>query len=294
MMTVDPMSVAKAACRQAGLDPAGLSPVRLHSNAVFVLPALRIVVRVGRGADAVARARRAITATRWLSTIRFPSVEPASGIEQPIVIGEENSLTPVTFWKLVDVSNTTSITGSYLGQLLAQLHALRPPFTLPRFRPLQRLAAAVSESQWLARTDRRWIERRVGDLEQELDQASTGETAMVHGDAQLDNLIPTAAGPVLADWDNVAKAPPMWDLIPAAAEQRFGARPSLLTEVLQAYGADPRSDPAWAILLEIYELRSVAAHIRMAPISPPHAREAMLRIASLRTGDRCIRWSSVG
>jgi hypothetical protein len=47
------------------------------------------------------------------------------------------------------------------------------------------------------------------------------------------------------------------------------------------------------VLISVYELRSVAAHIRRAPVSPPHAREAALRIASLRAGDRSVRWSAV-
>jgi hypothetical protein len=55
----------------------------------------------------------------------------------------------------------------------------------------------------------------------------------------------------------------------------------LLADLLDAYGADPTGDPGWPVLISVYELRSVAAHIRRAPVSPPHARQAALRITSV-------------
>ncbi|MEU8333631.1 aminoglycoside phosphotransferase family protein [Micromonospora sp. NPDC048839] len=291
-----PLEQARVACVIAGLDPSGLQPMRLHSNAVFSLPG-RVVVRVGAGADAVGRAGRAVMVTRWLAGQHFPTVVPVGGISQPVVVaGGSAQGIPVTFWEMADVGpDPASVPAIGLGRLLARLHQLCPPFVLPRFRPLERLAAAVRESGWLAAPDRQWIEERTADLEACLNRTEFRlGWGLVHGDAQLNNVFLSRAGSLLGDWDNVSTAPREWDLVPAAVEQRFGGSPRLLTELLAAYGADPTLDPGWAVLCDIYELRSVAAHIRRAPVSPPHARQAALRIASLRRGDRGVRWSAVG
>lgn len=285
------------ACRVVGLDAGGLRPVRVHSNAVFLLPRARIIVRIGRGADAVGRARRAVEVTRGLVGEGFPSVVPVAGIEQPIIVdGDQEDGAPVTFWEQADTGPAAEpVTGAELGRLLRWLHTLRPPFVLPAFRPLDRLIAAVDASNWLNASDRRWIDARAAELQRGLDMVEFRlGTGLVHGDAQPGNVISARTDQLLADWDNAATAPREWDLVPAAAEDRFGGSSQLLTQLLAAYGADPTTDPGWGILRDIYELRSVAAHIRRAPSSPPHAREAALRIASLHAGDRAVRWSAVG
>jgi hypothetical protein len=77
-------------------------------------------------------------------------------------------------------------------------------------------------------------------------------------------------------------------------EERFGGAPNQAKEFVRAYGFDITGWPGWTVLRDVYELRSIAAHIRRAPTSPPHAAEALHRIASLRSGDRQARWHPVG
>ena len=110
---------------------------------------------------------------------------------------------------------------------------------------------------------------------------------LVHGDAQLGNVLAKVDG-------RAVLAPLLWDLAPTAVEPRFGGRPALLEELLSGYGTDLTALPGWQVLYDVYELRSVATHIRRAPESAPHAAQAALRIASLRAGDRTVRWSAVG
>lgn len=287
------LALARRACSSAGLQPDGLQPIRIHSNAVFLHPTARVVIRVGQGFDAVGRAERAITVTRWLTELRYPTVIPMPGIEQPIVLPGQP---PVTFWQQVDTDDR-DVTATDLGWLLKRLHGLpAATFPLPAFRPLDRLTATATTSTWLTPEDRRWLIDRAALLQRQLDSSEfrLGPPGLVHGDAQLANVIPAVLGPVLADWDGVAVAPREWDLVPAAVEPRFGRYTHLLADLLDAYGADPTDDPGWSVLADIYELRSVAAHIRRAPVSPPHAREAALRIVSLRNNDHTVCWSAVG
>lgn len=296
-MGVTARALAGQAVLQAGFSAQGLRPLRVHSNAVFLLPDERVVVRVGGGADAPGRAERAVVCTRWLAGMGYPTVEPVSGVEQPVLLPDEaGGWWAATFWHHLEVEDRPPAAGD-LGELLRQLHNLpTPPFTVPYFRPLQRLMAEAHGSAWLSDPDREWLVSRASGLQAELDGAgSLGRVGLVHGDAQLGNVLTVVNRPaVLGDWDGVAIAPVAWDLVPTAVEPRFGGRPGLLGELLAGYGADLTNVSGWRVLRDIYELRSVAAHIRRAPESPPHAAEAALRITSLRAGDRSVRWSAVG
>lgn len=298
-MLVTVTALVRQAALRAGLSAEGLRPLRVHSNAVFLLPQQRVVVRVGGGGDAPGRARRAVACTRWLVGVGFPAVEPVSGVQQPVLLPDEaGGFWAATFWHQVDVEDRPQA-ATDLGELLRRLHDLpTPPFDLPLFRPLDRLVAAAQASTWLSEPDRAWLLARAAQLQARLDSvtgSAAGRAGLVHGDAQLGNVLSAVDGrAVLGDWDGVAIAPLSWDLVPTAMEPRFGGRPGLLDELLTAYGADPTDHPGWPVLCDIYELRSVAAHIRRAPDSPPHAVEAAVRIASLRADDRSVRWQEVG
>lgn len=297
-MSVPAAALARQAVLEAGLSAEGLRPLRVHSNAVFLLPRQRVVVRVGGGADAPGRAVRAVACTRWLVGTDFPAVSPVAGVEQPLLLDDEaGGFWAATFWHQIDVVDRPPAAG-HLGHLLHWLHSMpAPPFDLPPFRPLDRLVAAAKESTWLPKAERAWLLDRATHLQDQLGSVavSFGEPGLVHGDAQLGNVLPTNRNSaVLADWDGVAIAPRAWDLVPTAVEPRFGGRTDMLEELLAAYGTDPRNHPGWQVLYDVYELRSVAAHIRRAPQSAPHAAEAAVRIASLWTGDRSVRWSAVG
>lgn len=79
---VDPVEatvrLARVACRQVGLPAERLELVRLHSNGVFRLPWQRVVIRVGSGADAAARAGRAVLVAERLGKRGYPQVENSS------------------------------------------------------------------------------------------------------------------------------------------------------------------------------------------------------------------------
>jgi aminoglycoside phosphotransferase (APT) family kinase protein len=264
---------------------------------VFLLPRVRVVARVGGGADAAGRAARAVAVTRWLAERGFPLVEPVE-VAQPVLVEDNEAEAAVTFWHQLDIE-PGPVTATELGRLLRQLHELPtpPPFALPAFHPLGRLVAAVRAGSWLATEDRNWLLTRAGQLQGALAtmRFGLGPAGLVHGDAQLGNALRAVGrGVVLADWDSVACAPREWDLVPVAVEERFGGPPELVDELVAAYGVEVSRSDGWVVLRDIYELRSVAAHIRRAPLSPPHAAEARRRIGSLRRGDRGMRWFPVG
>lgn len=291
-------ALAREACARVGLRCDDLQPMRLHSSGVFRLPRQHVVVRVSGGADAAGRAGRAVAVTRWLAGLGYPTVVPVAELTQPVVLTDsDGAASAVTFWHEIDIEPGPVSPGD-LGILLRRLHDLsRPSLELPMFRPLDRLVEVTQSSPSLGESDRRWLTGRVAELQLALATATfgLGPSGLVHGDGQLGNVIRAAGGSVvLADWDGVAIAPREWDLVPMALEERFGGSPELVGELVTAYDADPIRAEGWAVLCDIYELRSVAAHIRRAPVSVPHAVEAARRIASLRSGDRGVRWYPVG
>ena len=80
-----------------------------------------------------------------------------------------------------------------------------------------------------------------------------------HGDLQPANVIMSAEGPVLIDWDLLASAPRGWDHGPMIAQTRRWGVPDTIYEAFAAgYGADLRDDP---FSVAVAELRDVAATV---------------------------------
>jgi Ser/Thr protein kinase RdoA (MazF antagonist) len=72
----------------------------------------------------------------------------------------------------------------------------------------------------------------------------TWPTAIVHGDGHPGNVVVTAAGPILVDFDLAGAGPAMWDLtIPVVHHRRFGAPGHMLSAFFAAYGSDPGDTP---------------------------------------------------
>jgi aminoglycoside phosphotransferase (APT) family kinase protein len=284
--------VVQEASGRLGLDVNGARPLRIHSNAVFVLPVPAVVARVGGGAEARRRAQNAVTVTRWLAGQGFPTVEPLDG-DQPVEVDG----TVLTFWRQVHIRPGAPPSARVLGGLLRGLHSIQgEPPPLQPLQPLLRLVAVVRTSPILNDLDRSWLLERSHELLEQYGNLEfpLGTPGLIHGDAQVSNLIASEDGRVLlSDWDAVANGPREWDLVVTAAEDRFGMSTEERSAFAEAYGYDVTGWPGWTVLRDLRELYALAAHIRRAPASPPHAAEMAWRIASLRAGDR-RRWHAVG
>ncbi len=284
--------VVADACARVGLAARGAVPLHVHSNAVFLLPAEGAVARVGSGFEAVDRACRAVTVTRFLASIGFPCVVPLA-VDQPVVVTPG---TPVTFWEHVPVWSDRLAPAADLAGLLRDLHSLADTPTLPALRPMARLLTTIEQSRALDGRDRRWLIERAHQL---LDRYAElayplGPARLVHGDAQLSNVLLARDGRVLlGDWDATCVAPREWDLVMTASEDRFGMPIEERRDFAGTYGYDVTTWPDWTVLRDLKELHSLGAHIRRAPTSAPHARELRWRLASLRAGDR-RRWHALG
>ena len=115
---------------------------------------------------------------------------------------------------------------------------------------------------------------------------STGVARVVcHGDVHPGNVIMTADGPVLLDWDLLCLGPRGWDHGMLLRLPRWGWPASWYDDFAAGYGASLAADP---VAVAVAEMRLVAAtlmRLRAGRADPQAMPEAQRRLSFWR-GDR--------
>ncbi|MFD3326494.1 phosphotransferase [Streptomyces sp. NPDC058701] len=254
-------------------------------NAVFAVGDL--VVKVGREAALLERAERELAVAGWFAASGVPAVRAAEP-EPRLVDGH-----PLTLWhRLPEAVRPPG--PQDLAALLRAVHALpAPPFALP---PRDLLGGVE-----------RWL-RLAGDAVDPADaaylrtrrDAYAGEVAAltpyltpgtVHGDALTRNVHVGPDGPVLVDLETVSADLREHDLVVMALSlDRYGLPADAYREFVTAYGWDVRDWEGCAVLRGARETASCAWVSQHAPANPAALAEFRRRVASLRDGDRELRW----
>ncbi|MHC5907152.1 phosphotransferase enzyme family protein [Streptomyces sp. S6] len=257
----------------------------LGENAVFAVGDL--VVKVGRDAELLDRARREVEVAQWLAKEGVPAVR-AAGAEAALVDGH-----PVTVWhRLPDAVRPAEPRD--LAELLRHVHALpAPPFTLPA----RDLLSGVE----------RWL-RLAGDaidpadaayLRERRDGFAAASAALtphltpgpIHGDALPRNVHITPDGPVLIDLETFSTDLREHDLVVLAlSHDRYALPTPAYDAFTDAYGWDVRTWSGCAVLRGARETASCAWVAQHAPTNPKALTEFTRRVASLRDGDDSVRW----
>ncbi|WP_026123277.1 phosphotransferase enzyme family protein [Nocardiopsis chromatogenes] len=285
-------SVMERACAGAGLPFQGAQQIALGENAVFALdggPAPGVVVRVGRDAGLLERARREVRVASWLAREGVPAVRPADGAPEPALVDGH----PVTFWRrLPDPVRPAG--GADLAGLLRRVHALgRPPFPLP---PRDLLSGV---ERWLAAAeghidpdDADYLARRRDAFAEKADAlAPLLPTGPVHGDALLRNVHVGPDGPVLVDLETFADDMREHDLVVMwLMRDRYGMPEEEYRAFTRAYGWDVSEWEGAAVLRGARETASAAWVAQHTPGDPGALAEFQRRVASLRDGDPSVRW----
>ncbi|MFW5420797.1 aminoglycoside phosphotransferase family protein [Nocardiopsis sp. CNT-189] len=282
--------VLAEACRSAGFSAAGAREAAFGENAVFALAAEPVVVRIGRGAALLERARREAEVAAWLAAEGVPAVRPAPGAPGALLVSGH----PVTFWARLP-EPVRPAGGADLGALLRRVHALgEPPFRLPR----RDLLAGVG--RWLAAAaghidpaDAAYLLRRRDEhAERIADLRPLLPRGPIHGDALPRNVHVGPDGPVLVDLETFADDLREHDLVVMAlARDRYGLPEAEYRAFTGAYGRD--ADAEWegaAALRGARETASAAWVAQHAPGDPRAREEFRRRVASLRAGDPTVRW----
>jgi hypothetical protein len=272
----------------SGVLPGAAGDARLLAlgeNAVFA--AGDLVVKVGRDAELLDRARRELRIAAWLAGAGVPAVRAAEA-EALLVEGH-----PVTVWhRLPDPVRPAGARD--LAELLRLVHALpSPEVDLPR----RELLGGVE----------RWL-RLAGDavdpadaayLRERRDGFAAAAAALVphlppgpiHGDALPRNVHVGPDGPLLVDLETFSGDLREHDLVVMAlSHDRYGLPAEEYDAFTAAYGWDVRAWEGCSVLRGARETASCAWVAQHAPSNPRALAEFERRVASLRDGDETVRW----
>jgi aminoglycoside phosphotransferase (APT) family kinase protein len=270
----------------AGMPP-GARLLALGENAVFA--AGDLVVKVGRDAELLDRARRELDIAVWLAEAGVPAVRAAEP-EARLVEGH-----PVTLWhRLPDAVRPAEPRD--LAELLRVVHALpKPSFDLPprellggveRWLRLAGDAIAPADAAYLR-------ERRDGFAATAAAVTPHLEPGPIHGDALPRNVHVGPDGPVLVDLETFSSDLREHDLVVMAlSRDRYGVPAEAYDAFTAAYGWDVREWEGCSVLRGARETASCAWVAQHAPSNPKALAEFERRVASLRDGDETVRWYS--
>lgn len=130
-------------------------------------------------------------------------------------------------------------------------------------------------------------------LERHARWADGADEVVCHGDVHPGNVVMTAGGAVLIDWDLLCLGPPGWDHAMMLRAPRWGWPARWYDELAAGYGRSLRDDP---IAVTIAELRLVAAtlmRLRAARADPGAMPEARRRLAFWRGDPDAPLWRAV-
>ncbi|NEY32497.1 phosphotransferase [Streptomyces sp. PRKS01-65] len=272
----------------AGVVPGAARDARLLAlgeNAVFAVGDL--VVKVGRDAGLLDRARRELAVAVWLQEAGVPAVRAAKP-EAALVEGH-----PVTVWHRLP-GPVRPAEPRDLAELLRLVHALpAPSFGLP---PRDLLGGV---ERWLRLAGEAIDPADAAYLRERRDGFAAAAAALtpllppgpIHGDALPRNVHMGPDGPVLVDLETFSCDLREHDLVVMAlSRDRYGLPAEAYDAFTAAYGWDVREWEGCAVLRGARETASCAWVAQHAPDNPKALAEFRRRVASLREGDTAVRW----
>lgn len=288
--TADTMHVAmRAVAAQIGAPADDAHLIRLTNNAVYVLPAARLVIRIARSHALHERVHKIVHLAAWFAEVGAPTIRLAPVIEQPL---RAQGLLATVWQYLEPVASAPTVTD--LGAVLRAFHRLGvPPFTLPVWDPVGDVRRRLADAEALRAEDRHLMEAWCDRLAPRVAELNTRiEPGLVHADAHVGNLLRRAdGGVVLCDFDATCVGPWQVDLVAVpVGEARFG-RGGAHRQLVSSYGYDVTTDVDWPLLREARELKMVAAAIPLLASTPGVAAEFAVRLDSIRRRDRSARWT---
>lgn len=257
----------------------------LGENAVFA--AGDLVVKVGRDAELLDRARRELDIAGWLARAGVPAVRAAEP-EALLVEGH-----PVTVWhRLPDAVRPAEPRD--LAELLRLVHALHSPsFPLP---PRELLGGV---ERWLRLAGEAIDPADAAYLRERRDGFAAAAAALtphlppgpIHGDALPRNVHIGPDGPVLVDLETFSADLREHDLVVMAlSRDRYGLPAEAYDAFTSVYGWDVREWAGCSVLRGARETASCAWVAQHARSNPKALAEFERRVASLRDGDETVRW----
>jgi hypothetical protein len=202
----------------------------------------------------------------------------------------------VTAWERIEASGKP-VDWVRIGELVRRVHDTAPaslpaavPLPSPAVLPWWDFDALLDRAA--PGLDQRAREGLEAAVERHRRWHEFDEVVVCHGDVHPGNVLMSADGPVLLDWDLLCLASPGWDHGPMLRfADRWGGRPGEYDEFARGYGRSLADDPT---TIAVAELRLVAATLMRvaASIDDPRARpEAERRLRYWRGDPDAPPWT---
>jgi aminoglycoside phosphotransferase (APT) family kinase protein len=284
---------AVAMCKRAGLPEIVGELLRFGSNAVFAL-GQAYVLRITPPGTSRIDVQREIDLACEFARLDVPAIHLAElAARQPL--GAHNCLG--TVWERLEEPDRNLIYQPF-GQLLHVFHQHTARLLVP-LEPWQPLASANRRLAQLRGhyppADMTMLTDCAERIAAELDHiAPTVPPGVIHGQAEVGNVLLRAGDPVFIDFERVAIGPREWDLIDTAVTvTRFGLPEHHYRDFADAYGFDVRAWSSYQTYRALWELRAITWLMRHGRHRPEVSREIEVRLQSWRDGNPNTRWSSV-
>ncbi len=217
-----------ALAARLGLGPVQPRVIGRFSNLALALEPLPWVARVATGTAGPrgdgAHARRELRLTRHLARHGAPALPPApAALAGPHLAGPWS----VTVWPRLALSGARPAPEA-AGTALAACHLAlqylpaRADDAAQDWAPLdeaRRLLRTPEVSRAAGAADHARVERLLDTLQARL-HAHPAPRQWLHGDAHLNNVVDTPAGPCWLDWEDACRGPLEWDLAGLVAATR--------------------------------------------------------------------------
>jgi Ser/Thr protein kinase RdoA (MazF antagonist) len=281
-------NAARRAAAHWGLDAPDL--VRMGMNAVFA--AGPFVLRVSRP-SAPGEAALALHETLHSFGVAVPRPARADVVTDGDVV--------VTCWeRVVPVAET--VDWREVGEIVRRVHSIAPdalpvdyPLASPRDIPWWDFGVLLADTADLLDAPARAgidaaLERRAGWEQWEGDGTNL---VVCHGDVHPGNVVMSADGPVLMDWDLLSAAPAGWDHAPLMTwSERWGGAPGIYEAFADGYEQTFRGDPIAEGYAELRLLAATLMRLRAGRSDPAARVEAERRLAYWRGDPRPPMWTA--
>ena len=137
----------------------------------------------------------------------------------------------------------------------------------------------------------RWSQRIAAELDQ-VEPVLPG--GIIHGQAEIGNVLIRAGKPVLIDFEGVTAGPREWDLICTAAKMtRFGQPQQDYRDFVDGYGFDVRTWDYYDPYRRLWELCATTWLMQHRNRDRKTTQEIEIRLRSWRDDDPTLQWSGV-
>ena len=267
------LATARQAAHQWSLPEPHL--LRIGMNALFAAGD-DVVLRIGRP---TADPDSAIWLAEHLTGLGIRTPRYARSL--PIVIGE------LTVYGMHREHIVGPVDWAQVGKMVARLHSIDPASVASRYPTpwcssfpwwaFDELLADVGEM--LDSAARRGIQSAVDRNATWQDRAQSA--VLCHGDVHPGNVLQTANGPMLIDWDLMCLGPAGWDHAPMMTwTERWGGDAGVYQAFADGYGQSMRGDP---VAESLADLRLVAATLM-------RVRAGRHDAAAADEAERRLRW----